>query len=72
MGEGLPPCTVYRVNGRLGVARAIGDEDFKQPNLPPEQNAVTCVPDVTVHEIGPDVRLKLCYSCNTIRIGSLF
>jgi len=38
-----------RVDDVLAVARAFGDLDFKQAaQLPPEKQAVTCVPDVTV------------------------
>jgi protein phosphatase 2C family protein 2/3 len=41
-----------RVNGNLALSRAIGDFEFKQnPNLPAEQQAVTCYPDVIEHTI---------------------
>ncbi|CAO0789589.1 unnamed protein product [Mucor circinelloides] len=41
-----------RVNGNLALSRAIGDFEFKQnSNLPPEQQAVTCDPDVIEHTI---------------------
>eukprot|EP01105_Mastigella_eilhardi_P006301 TRINITY_DN1792_c0_g1_i1.p1 TRINITY_DN1792_c0_g1~~TRINITY_DN1792_c0_g1_i1.p1 ORF type:complete len:1094 (-),score=267.41 TRINITY_DN1792_c0_g1_i1:41-2926(-) len=45
---------VHRVDGRLAVARAIGDAEFKQDYLPPEKQAVTCVPDVFCHDITPE------------------
>ncbi|OBZ81488.1 Protein phosphatase 2C 2 [Choanephora cucurbitarum] len=41
-----------RVNGNLALSRAIGDFEFKQAaNLPPEEQAVTCYPDVVEHTI---------------------
>ncbi|KAG2204210.1 hypothetical protein INT46_004583 [Mucor plumbeus] len=42
-----------RVNaGNLALSRAIGDFEFKQnSNLPPEQQAVTCDPDVIEHTV---------------------
>jgi protein phosphatase 2C family protein 2/3 len=36
----------YRVDGELAVSRAIGDLGFKDLNLPPEEQAVTCIPDI--------------------------
>ncbi|KAH2526474.1 hypothetical protein KXW40_007465 [Aspergillus fumigatus] len=44
-----------RVNGNLGLSRAIGDFEFKKsPELSPEQQIVTAYPDVTVHEVTDD------------------
>ena len=44
-----------RVNGNLALSRAIGDFEFKKSaDLPPEQQIVTALPDVTVHELGDD------------------
>lgn len=44
-----------RVNGNLALSRAIGDFEFKQNvNLPAEQQAVTCDPDVIRHTITED------------------
>lgn len=39
-----------RVNGNLALSRAIGDFEFKQSaHLSPEDQVVTCNPDITVH-----------------------
>lgn len=41
-----------RVNGNLALSRAIGDFEFKQNDkLSPQEQAVTCDPDVIEHEI---------------------
>ncbi|KAK4520429.1 uncharacterized protein ATC70_008564 [Mucor velutinosus] len=40
-----------RVNGNLALSRALGDFEFKTANLPPEQQAVTANPDITVHKL---------------------
>lgn len=43
-----------RVNGNLALSRAIGDFEFKQnKNLPPAEQAITCKPEVVVHQITP-------------------
>jgi len=40
-----------RVDGDLAVSRALGDFGFKnRPDLPPEQQKVSCYPDIVVHE----------------------
>ncbi|CAK9027895.1 Protein phosphatase 2C homolog 2 (PP2C-2) [Durusdinium trenchii] len=42
--------TTYRVNGNLSLSRAIGDLQYKsQPNLPPERQMVTSVPEIIQH-----------------------
>ncbi|KAI8896024.1 phosphatase 2C-like domain-containing protein [Globomyces pollinis-pini] len=44
-----------RVNGNLALSRAIGDFEFKSNlQLPPEQQVVTCNPEITVREAHPD------------------
>ncbi|KAI8977310.1 phosphatase 2C-like domain-containing protein [Mycotypha africana] len=44
-----------RVNGNLALSRAIGDFEFKQnSSLSPEEQAVTCKPDVIQHNITAD------------------
>ncbi|KAF7722519.1 Protein phosphatase 2C 2 [Apophysomyces ossiformis] len=44
-----------RVNGNLALSRAIGDFEFKQNlHLPPEEQIVTCNPDIIEHEITND------------------
>eukprot|EP00756_Hemistasia_phaeocysticola_P006522 Hpha_TRINITY_DN13874_c0_g1::TRINITY_DN13874_c0_g1_i1::g.69841::m.69841/K14803/PTC2_3; protein phosphatase PTC2/3 len=44
-----------RVNGNLALSRAIGDLEFKQNHkLPPESQAITAFPDVTVTDLCED------------------
>jgi len=44
---------IDRVDGQVGVSRAIGDGDFKDlPDAPPENQAITCVPDIKERDIG--------------------
>lgn len=44
-----------RVNGNLALSRALGDFLFKRNNLiPPEQQIVTALPEVTVHDLNED------------------
>jgi protein phosphatase 2C family protein 2/3 len=44
-----------RVNGNLALSRAIGDFEFKKSaELPPEQQIVTCFPDVNQHDLHED------------------
>ncbi|PHH70762.1 hypothetical protein CDD82_6930 [Ophiocordyceps australis] len=44
-----------RVNGNLALSRAIGDFEFKKSaDLPPEQQIVTALPDVEVHELSDE------------------
>lgn len=40
-----------RVHGDLAVSRSFGDYMYKKnESLPPEEQAVSCVPDITIHE----------------------
>ena len=40
-----------RVNGELAMSRALGDFQYKQtPGLPASEQAVSCYPDVAIHE----------------------
>lgn len=44
-----------RVNGNLALSRGIGDFEFKNAtDLPPEEQAVTALPDVLVHDATSD------------------
>ncbi|KAK5127545.1 Protein phosphatase 2C 2 [Meristemomyces frigidus] len=55
-----------RVNGNLALSRAIGDFEFKKSaDLPPEQQIVTALPDVTVHELSDDDEFVV-FACDGI------
>lgn len=44
-----------RVNGNLALSRALGDFLFKRnQSLPPEQQIVTALPDVTINDLSED------------------
>mmetsp|Transcript_35359 Transcript_35359/g.65971 ORF Transcript_35359/g.65971 Transcript_35359/m.65971 type:complete len:304 (+) Transcript_35359:98-1009(+) len=52
-----------RVDGDLAVSRAFGDFQYKKrPDLPPQEQKVTCDPDITIHERTPsdDVLILAC------------
>jgi hypothetical protein len=39
-----------RINGNLNLSRAIGDLEYKSdPNLGPEKQIISVVPDISVH-----------------------
>lgn len=43
-----------RVDGNLNLSRSLGDLKHKQkPGLTPEEQPITCVPDITVNKIKP-------------------
>ena len=55
-----------RVDGVLAVSRGFGDFQFKDPELPPAEHKVTCVPEIRIH--ARDVRrdeLLVCTSQQT-------
>lgn len=52
-----------RVDGDLAVSRAFGDFQYKtRPDLPPEEQKVSCEPDIRVHNRTPadDILLVAC------------
>lgn len=66
-----------RVNGNLALSRAIGDFEFKKSaDLPPEQQIVTALPDVTVHEMSDDDEFLVVacdgmkYLCESLQLSS--
>eukprot|EP01064_Diplonema_japonicum_P016234 TRINITY_DN24230_c0_g1_i1.p1 TRINITY_DN24230_c0_g1~~TRINITY_DN24230_c0_g1_i1.p1 ORF type:complete len:387 (+),score=136.48 TRINITY_DN24230_c0_g1_i1:31-1161(+) len=56
---------IGRVDGMLAVSRGFGDFKFKKPEIPAEEQAVTCFPDVTVHHITPETQY-LIVACDGI------
>lgn len=59
------------MNGNLALSRAIGDFEFKKSaDLPPEQQIVTALPDVTTHELGEDDEF-LVIACDGMYCTSL-
>lgn len=43
-----------RVNGVIAISRAIGDWEYKNTSLKPEECAVTVYPEVTIEQIRPE------------------
>lgn len=44
----------WRIDGITAVSRAIGDMDFKDCyDKPPEEQAITCVPDIKEEDLAP-------------------
>ena len=63
--------TMKRVNGDLAVSRALGDFVYKRaPTLPPEQQAVSCEPEIRVHERLTAVDQFLVLACDGVRTAS--
>jgi len=45
-----------RVNGNLNLSRSIGDLEYKKnASLPPQEQAITCNPDITTYDIDQTV-----------------
>ena len=42
------------MNGVIAISRAIGDWEYKNVSLKPEENMVTAYPEVTIESIRPD------------------
>lgn len=56
-----------RVNGNLALSRAIGDFEFKSnPTLGPEEQIVTCVPDILEHSLDYDRDEFVILACDGI------
>lgn len=56
-----------RVNGNLALSRAIGDFEFKLNNdLSPEEQIVTCVPDIFEHNLNYDNDEFVILACDGI------
>ncbi|KAL6932813.1 related to Protein phosphatase 2C homolog 3 [Hanseniaspora guilliermondii] len=55
-----------RVNGNLALSRAIGDFEFKNSNLPPEEQTVTVVPDIICHDIDLEFDDFVILACDGI------
>jgi len=46
---------IHRIDGQIAVSRSIGDGDFKDNDeLPPEKQAISCVPDIVEREVKPN------------------
>lgn len=43
-----------RVNGIIAISRAIGDWEYKNASLKPEENMVSSYPEVIVEQLRPD------------------
>jgi protein phosphatase 2C family protein 2/3 len=43
-----------RVNGVIAISRAVGDWEYKNINLKPEENMVSAYPEVIVEALKPD------------------
>ncbi|CCK68687.1 type 2C protein phosphatase PTC3 KNAG_0B02450 [Huiozyma naganishii CBS 8797] len=56
-----------RVNGNLALSRAIGDFEFKSnKTLPPEEQIVTCSPDIMQHQLDYDADDFVVLACDGI------
>ena len=57
---------IYRVNGDLAVARALGDFSYKNKDLDQEKQAVSCVPEISVRERHLSGAQIICLACDGI------
>lgn len=57
---------VFRVNGDLAVARALGDYAFKNADLPQQQQAVTCAPEMNCVPRNKETPQLLLLACDGI------
>ena len=56
-----------RVNGYLAVSRAFGDFSLKdKKDLPPEQQAVSCEPEIKIFSIKKDKPQLLIMACDGV------
>ncbi|CCG20694.1 Ptc2 phosphatase [Candida orthopsilosis Co 90-125] len=56
-----------RVNGNLALSRSIADFEFKKSvDLPPEEQVVTCYPDVITHKINLESDEFVVLACDGI------
>ena len=43
-----------RVNGIIAISRAIGDWEYKNQGIKPEENMVTAFPEIVIETLRPD------------------
>ena len=43
-----------RVNGIIAISRAVGDWEYKNAGLKPEENMVTAFPEIVIETLRPD------------------
>mmetsp|Transcript_33636 Transcript_33636/g.41197 ORF Transcript_33636/g.41197 Transcript_33636/m.41197 type:complete len:362 (+) Transcript_33636:66-1151(+) len=59
--------TLRRVDGDLAVSRGLGDFQYKgRPDLPPERQKVSCIPDITVYPRNDNQDELITLACDGI------